>query len=460
MTTTIILSIIIFVLVGMLIRLYGTQKSNNEELKNYIAENTAKSMMLTSLESQIEESNKISDRLSVLAQENATLKEHARNLASQLNEARNTIQALTPLNTENATLREQIRIINEEKVRLQQESEAQFKLLANKIFEDKSKQFKELNENRLSEILVPLREQISKFEKALHENTTNDIKDREALREHLRMLMDLNQTISKDAQELTQALKGNSKVQGDWGETILRTILENCGLQEGVEFTFQQTKDAQGNTLRDEDNRHIRPDAIVKFPGNKSIIIDSKVSLSNYVDFCSASTDEERKTHINKHIASIKKHINELKDSKYQKVIDNSADFIMMFIPNEGAYITAMQADNTLWKYAYDNHVVIISPTHLISVLKLIDQLWQHDKQTRNAMKIAEETGKLYDKFANFVRDMQDIDKSITASRKAYDSAFKKLTEGKGNILSRVTAIKSLGINSSKTLPIEPVDEE
>ena len=168
MTTTIILSIIIFVLVGMLIRLYGTQKSNNEELKNYIAENTAKSMMLTSLESQIEESNKISDRLSVLAQENATLKEHARNLASQLNEARNTIQALTPLNTENATLREQIRIINEEKVRLQQESEAQFKLLANKIFEDKSKQFKELNENRLSESLVPLREKISKFEKALH----------------------------------------------------------------------------------------------------------------------------------------------------------------------------------------------------------------------------------------------------------------------------------------------------
>lgn len=460
MTTTIILSIIILVLVGTLIRLYGTQKSTNEELKNIIAENTAKSMMLTSYETQIAESSKVSDKLSALTQENATLKEQSRNLASQLDEARSTIQSLTPLNAENATLREQIRIINDEKTRLQQESESQFKLLANQIFDDKSKQFKELNENRLAEILSPLREQIFKFEKALHENATNDTKDREALREHIRMLMELNQTISRDAQELTQALKGNSKVQGDWGETILRTILENCGLQEGVEFTFQQTKDAHGNTLRDEDGRHLRPDAIVKFPGNKSIIIDSKVSLSNYIDFCSASTDEERSSHISKHIASIKKHINELKDSKYQKVIDNSADFIMMFIPNEGAYITAMQADNTLWKYAYDNHVVIISPTHLISVLKLIDQLWQHDKQTRNAMKIAEETGKLYDKFANFVKDMQDIDKSITASRNAYDNAFKKLTEGKGNILKKVKDIKALGINSSKILPIEPNDEE
>lgn len=457
--TTIILSIIIVILIVATIWLYHSLQKNTSEAKQVLAENASTKAILDNTTSQLNEAKSNLEKLSPLVAENATLREQNRITSEQLDEARATIESLTPLNAENATLREQIRIINEEKTKLQQESEARFKLLANEIFDDKTKRFKELNENRLTEILNPLKEQILKFEGALQLNVKNDIKDREALREHLRMLMELNQTISKEAQELTQALKGNSKVQGDWGETILKTILESCGLQEGVAFTLQQTKDDKGNTLKDSEGRNVRPDAVVKFPGNKSIIIDSKVSLKNYVDFCSATNDVERKEHLKKHLSSIKDHIDALKGFKYQNVIENSADFIMMFVPNEGAYITAMQADNNLWKYAYDNHVVIISPTHLISVLKLVDQLWQHDKQTKNAVLIAEETGKLYDKFANFIKDMQDIDNSIKASRNAYDKAMNKLTTGTGNIVKRIQDIKALGAKTSKTLAIEAKEE-
>lgn len=394
-----------------------------------------------------------------LLTDNATKKALLDNTSKQLAEAQGTIDKLSPLMAENARLKEQLRIISDEKEKIKQEAESHFKLLANEIFDDKTKRFKELNESRLNEILTPLKDQIAKFETAMHDNAKNETKDREALKEHIKLLMDLNQTIGKEAKDLTQALKGKSKVQGDWGEMILRDILENCGLQEGLHFTVQQTTDEQGNILTNEAGKAIRPDVVVRFPQGKHIIIDSKVSLSSYVDYCAEESTNERKTLLIKHIASVKRHIDELKGQKYQKAIDNSADFIMMFIPNEGAYIAAMQEDNNLWKYAYDNHVVIVSPTHLVSVLKLVDQLWQHDKQTKNAIKIAEETGKLYDKFANFVDDMIAIDKSLNNSRNAYDNAMKKLTSGTGNILKRVSDIKALGAKASKSIALNSGEE-
>lgn len=425
---TIILSIITIVLLATNIYLILALRKSNSENTSIRTDNATKSALLD-------------------------------NTTKQLNEAHSAIDKLSPLSAENARLQEQIRIISEEKSKLQQEAEVRFKLLANEIFDDKTKRFKELNETRLTEILLPLKEQITKFEASLQDNAKIEIKEREALREHIKLLMELNQTIGKEAKDLTSALKGNSKVQGDWGEMILRDILENCGLQEGVHFTTQQTTDENGKRLTDENGQAVRPDVIVKFPQDKSVIIDSKVSLSNYVDFCAEENEELRKVQLNKHITSIKRHIDELKGQKYQKAVANSADFIMMFIPNEGAYMIAMQHDNTIWKYAYDNHVVIISPTHLISVLKLVDQLWQHDKQTKNAIKIAEETGKLYDKFAGFVDDMVAIDKSLNNTRKSYDEAMKKLTSGTGNILKRVSDIKALGAKTSKTLSINPSEE-
>lgn len=416
-----------------------------------------------------EQNNKVTDLTSLLSVKDAEISAKDTDIATksvqienykqQLTEAQNNIAKLTPLIAENARLQEQIRLITDEKAKLQQEAEANFKNLANDIFDDKTKKFKELNESRLNEILTPLKEQISKFENTIHDNTKNETKDREALREHIKLLMELNKTIGKEAKELTNALKGNSKTQGDWGEMILCDILDNCGLQEGLHYTVQQTTDEFGNRLTDSNGQTVRPDVVVKFPQDKSIIIDSKVSLTSYVDFCNEEDNDKKKQYLDKHITSVKRHIDELKGQKYQKAIKNSADFIMMFIPNEGAYIAAMQSDNTLWKYAYDNHVVIISPTHLVSVLKLVDQLWQHDKQTKNALKIAEETGRLYDKFAGFIDDMKAIDKSLNSTRTAYDGAMKKLTTGTGNILKRISDIKELGAKTSKTLSIEPSEE-
>lgn len=426
--TTLTLTIIIALLLAAIYAMYRSMRKSENEKQSLLTDNATKNALLD-------------------------------NTSKQLTEAQGTIDRLSPLMAENARLKEQLRIISDEKEKIKQEAESHFKLLANEIFDDKTKRFKELNESRLNEILTPLKDQIAKFETAMHDNAKNETKDREALKEHIKLLMDLNQTIGKEAKDLTQALKGKSKVQGDWGEMILRDILENCGLQEGLHFTVQQTTDEQGNTLTNEAGKAIRPDVVVRFPQGKHIIIDSKVSLSSYVDYCAEESVDERKTLLSKHIASVKRHIDELKGQKYQKAIDNSADFIMMFIPNEGAYIAAMQGDNNLWKYAYDNHVVIVSPTHLVSVLKLVDQLWQHDKQTKNAIKIAEETGKLYDKFANFVDDMIAIDKSLNNSRNAYDNAMKKLTSGTGNILKRVSDIKALGAKASKSIALNSGDE-
>ena len=426
--TTLILTIIIALLLAAIYAMYRSMRKSENEKQCLLTDNATKKALLD-------------------------------NTSKQLAEAQGTIDKLSPLMAENARLKEQLRIISDEKEKIKQEAESHFKLLANEIFDDKTKRFKELNESRLNEILTPLKDQIAKFETAMHDNAKNETKDREALKEHIKLLMDLNQTIGKEAKDLTQALKGKSKVQGDWGEMILRDILENCGLQEGIHFTVQQTTDELGNRLTGSNGQTVRPDVVVKFPQDKSIIIDSKVSLSAYVDFCASDDENTRKISLNKHLTSVKKHIDELKDCKYQKAINNSADFVMMFIPNEGAYIAAMQHDNNIWKYAYDNHVVLISPTHLVSVLKLVDQLWQHDKQTKNAVKIAEETGKLYDKFVGFIDDMKTIDKNLSSTRVAYDNAMKKLTTGTGNILKRVADIKELGAKTSKTLSLNPSEE-
>ncbi len=450
MSTTIIMIIITVALLGIMFwHLYSSRKINNE-INNITAELSTKSALLNNCNQQLAEAkqtiNNCNDQIN-----------KERELHKQ--EIKATSDKLNAYAAENAKLLEQIRNITEEKARLQQEAESQFKVLANEIFDDKTKRFKELNETRLNEILIPLKEQILKFENTIQDNAKNDIKDREALREHIKLLMELNKTIGKEAKDLTQALKGNSKTQGDWGEMILLDILENCGLQEGIHFTVQQTTDENGHRLVSEDGQAVRPDVVVKFPQGKAIIIDSKVSLSSYVDFCSEDEPSKQKVLLDKHLVSVKRHIDELKGQKYQKAISNSADFIMMFIPNEGAYIAAMQHDNSLWKYAYDNHVVLISPTHLVSVLKLVDQLWQHDKQTKNAVRIAEETGKLYDKFAGFIDDMKVIDKSLNNTRNAYDNAMKKLTTGNGNLLKRISDIKELGAKTSKTLALNPSDE-
>lgn len=365
------------------------------------------------------------------------------------------------LREENSRLTERLRFGEEEKQRLAEESELRFKNLANQIFTDNSRTFKEQHESRLSEILTPLKENIEQFKKTVVESYSTEARERFSLQEKIKELMDLNVSIGREAKELAVALRGNSKTQGDWGEMILENILEKSGLVRGREFTVQQTTDSDGRTLRDAEGRHLRPDVVINYPDGRCVVIDSKVSLSAYVGWVNCDNDDEKASLGKQHIASVKAHIRELAQKDYQSYVGGGkTDFVMMFIPNEGAYITAMQLDDTLWQQAYEQRVLIVSPTHLISALKLVEQLWQHDRMTHNVLDIATAGGNMYDKFVGFVEDMLRIEKAIASTRDAYDKAINKLTDGKGNLVSRAEKLRKLGAKVSKSLPSAMVDQE
>lgn len=353
----------------------------------------------------------------------------------------------TKLREENSRLNERIRFVEEEKEELSKESELRFKNIANEILKQNTIVFKEQNETRLTEILSPLKENIEQFKKTIAESYSNEARERYSLQVHIKELIELNQSIGKEAKDLTLALKGNSKIQGNWGEMILANILEKSGLEKGREFYVQES------TTTDEGKRLIA-DVVVNFPDGRKIVIDSKVSLNAYTDYINCENSNEQETHKKKHLASIRNHINELKTKKYQDYLGNEkAEFVMMFIPNEAAYICAMQLDHNIWQEAYDSRVLIISPTHLISVLKLTEQIWQQERQTRNAIEIATESGKMYDKLVGFVDDMLKINNSINNTQKAYNDAMTKLTEGKGNLISKAKKLKEMGAKTSKALP-------
>lgn len=360
---------------------------------------------------------------------------------------------ITALSTENATLREQLRQESEQRNNLRRESEQTFKELATAILDEKSQTFKKSNEERLGEILAPFKANLESLQKKIDDCYTGEVSEVKSLRDSLKQLTELNATISREARELTDALRGNSKVQGDWGEMILRQILEKSGLEEGVNFTTQATHNADGSKIVGEESNLLRPDVIFHLPEGKHIVIDSKVSLTAYVNYVNATNEEEREAALAAHVASVAQHVKELTAKQYQRYVKDAADFVMMFVPNEGAYMAAMNADTGLWEKAYQQHVVIISPTHLISVLKLMYQLWTRDKQTKNALSIAEETGKLYDKLCGFVKDLQDVGSALTKAQERYDEAWGKLSTGKGNLLKKAEDIKALGIKTAKQLP-------
>lgn len=366
---------------------------------------------------------------------------------------------ITALSTENARLREQLRQESEQRANLRRESEQNFKELATAILEEKSQTFKKNNEERLTEILAPFKENLEGLRNKIDKCYTDEVSEVKSLRESLKQLTELNATISREARELTDALRGNSKVQGDWGEMILRQILEKSGLEEGVNFTMQATHNADGSKIVGEESNLLRPDVIFHLPEGKHIVIDSKVSLTAYVNYVNATSEEEREAALAAHVASVTQHVKELTSKQYQRYVKDAADFVMMFVPNEGAYMAAMNADTGLWEKAYQQHVVIISPTHLISVLKLMYQLWTRDKQTKNALSIAEETGKLYDKLCGFVKDLQDVGSALSKAQERYDEAWGKLSTGKGNLLKKAEDIKALGIKTSKQLPVAVTEQ-
>lgn len=377
----------------------------------------------------------------------------ARALRNELEEAR----------IENARLKEKIGNVEAFNNSVREETKAQFKSLAADIFSSQSEKFKEANETRLSEILNPLKEDIKDFKRRVDDTYMNSSKERTLLGEQMKRLMELNMSIGKEARDLTEALSGNTKVQGDWGEMVLETILVKSGLVEGENYFVQRTKNDDGTQIKNDDNGRLRPDVVVALPDKKCIVIDSKVSLTAYVNYINADNEDDRQRFGKAHLLSVRSHLKELETKRYQDFVgvgnDDRIDYVLMFISNEHAYMAAMTLDNNLWMEAYEKRVVIISPAHVISTLRLIAQLWTRDKQTKNALKIAEEGGKLYDKFVGFVNDMQTVEQSLGKASEAYASAMSKLHTGRGCIVSKVENLKKLGAKTSKTLPSDMLPE-
>lgn len=342
---------------------------------------------------------------------------------------------------------------------LRRENIAQFKALAAEIMKEQTGGLRQANSEQLDALLRPLRENLDSFRKAVNDSYVQENASRKSLTDQIERLMRLNETIGADAKNLTSALRGNSKVQGDWGEMILETMLENAGLEKGIHFTTQVTKDSDGSILRNEDGNLLRPDVVVMLPDSRRLIIDSKVSLTAFADYCVCDNDSERKALERRNLESVKKHVDELAVKRYQETVKGSADHVIMFVPNEGAYIAAIQADASLWQYAWERNVAIVSPTHLFSVMKIISQLWVQDKQNRNTLEIARRGGKLYEKIVGYVSALQDVGTALKKANESYDTAYSRLWQGRGNIVKLAQDLKELGAKTAKSLPSGLLEE-
>jgi len=354
----------------------------------------------------------------------------------------------------NEALKEKLETQKKEIEDLGKKFNIEFQNIANKILEEKTEKFTNVNKISLEVILKPLAENIDKFKKQVEDSYNNESKERFSLGEQVKEMAKLNKIISDEARNLTTALKGESKTQGNWGEMILESILEKSGLRKNeTYFTEHQLLDDDGNPLRsDSENKKMRPDVVIKYPDNRSVIIDSKVSLNAFTRYLSSSDKDEQERELQQHVTAIKNHIVTLSTKGYDDY-DKALDFVMMFIPSEPAYITAMQGDSNLWNYAYDKRILLMNPTNLITSLKLIVDLWKREYQNENAIEIANRGAKLYDKFVGFVKNLEDVGTHISKAQGKYDDAYKQLSTGNDNLVLQATKLKSLGVKNKKDLP-------
>lgn len=349
--------------------------------------------------------------------------------------------------TNHTNLKEKLEEQKTEISKLHDRFRIEFKNLANEIFEEKSKKFTEQNRSNLDQLLKPLGEKIRDFEKKIGDAYDKEAQQRFSLKEEVKRLAELNKRIAEDAENLTRALKGDSKAQGNWGEMILENILERSGLVKDREYIVQPS-------FQGDDGRRMQPDIVVTYPGNRSVIIDAKVSLTAYERLVDAPGPELREKYLKEHLNSIRNHITELSNKNYLDIYQvQSLDFIMMFLPVEPAYLVAIKEDPEIWNYAYDRRILLISPTNLLAALKMIASLWRQEHQNKNALEIARQSGDLLDKFYALLSDLNDLGNRLKLTQKSYDDAINKLSEGKGNLIRRAQRIEELGAKTKKKLP-------
>ncbi len=385
------------------------------------------------------------------------LEENQRQNSLELNTER---AKVLQLSTENSSLKSDYNNLHEklaeqksEIEKVQEKFSKEFENLANKILEEKSSKFTLQNKENLDQILKPLSDRIKDFEKKVNDVYVADSRDRESIIQQIKNLHELNQQMSKEATNLTNALKGQSKTQGNWGEFILESILEKSGLLKGREYLVQESMTA-------ESGKRFQPDVLVNLPENKTIVIDSKVSLTAYERYSSHEDDDEKNRALTEHIISIRNHIKGLSSKNYQNLYQiQSLDFVLMFLPIEPAFSLAVQYEPGLFNDAFEKNIVIVSPSTLLATLRTIASIWRQEKQNKNALEIARQSGALYDKFVGFVEDLVNIGNKIDATKDSYQNAMKKLNEGSGNLVSRVEKIKQLGAKTIKSIPASLLDK-
>ena len=406
----------------------------------------------------VDEANKLNEQISTFKVEVGTLTERIRSLEDDKSSLNSDLKSerdkSEKLNSENSSLKSNYANLQtklseqkDEVEKLQEKFTKEFENLANKIFDEKTRTFSEQSKTNLQEILNPLKERIIEFQ-AKVETTNNDSVDRFAtLRQQLSTLKDMNQQISQDAQNLTKALKGDTKTQGNWGEFILESILEKSGLVKGREYFVQESMDT-------EDGKKLQPDILVKLPDNKSIVVDSKVSLVAFEKYVNAENDNERDSALKDHLISLRSHIKNLSSKNYQNLYQlHSLDFVLLFMPIEGAFSLAMQSDRGLFDSGKEHNIFIVSPTTLLAVLRTIEFIWKREHQNKNALEIAKQAGMMYDKFVAFIGDLETIENKLDQAKNTIVDARKKLSEGSGNLIKRAEKIKTLGAKTSKSLP-------
>jgi DNA recombination protein RmuC len=453
---------IVFLIIGIfigaiIIGLYfKSQKNNNSELKQIeeklIEEEKQKIVLNTQIENYQKEIEKLQNELqqekeyhqSILSAERLKYEQELNNLRNDYIEATKKLEAArTHFLNQEQKIKEQ----KEEIENLHKKLTIEFENIANKILDEKSQKFTEQNKSNLDIILNPLKEKIKQFEEKVEKAYSEETKERISLKTEIKHLVELNMKVSSEANNLANALKGDTKKQGNWGEVILEKVLERSGLIKGQEYQTQfSTKNIDGN--------RIQPDAVVFLPDNKHIIIDSKVSLVAYNAFVNSENENEKQKFLKEHIYSVKNHVKQLSEKNYQTSPDfNTPDFVLLFMPIESAFSAAIQSDQDLFAYAWDLKIVIVSPSTLLATLRTIASIWKQERQTKNALEIAKQSGALYDKFVGFLEDLDKIGKSIDASKIAYEDALNKLKTGRGNLINRVINIQKLGAQTQKQIP-------